>query len=99
MIETERTLPASMNKRPIRRKSQKIQEKESPLFGRQNYLLMALGAFLIFAGFLIMGLEMEIEGFWSLFVSPWLILGGFVTFGYGLIRKNPELENGQEKPA
>jgi len=88
-----------MKKRPIRRKNQRIEKTELPLFGPANYILMLAGAVLIFTGFLIMGIEMEINGFWSLYVSPWLILAGFITFGYAIIKRNPALDKEQEKPA
>ncbi len=49
---------------------------------------MALGGGLIFLGFAIMAFENAIDGFLSLFVSPILVIAGFVVFGFGIARKS-----------
>jgi hypothetical protein len=81
-----------MSTRNTRKNSLKRKNSEKMLFGKQNYLLMAVGFSLLVIGFLIMRIENEINGFFSLFIAPWVIFAGFVTFGLGILKKNPALE-------
>ncbi|AXJ02125.1 Protein of unknown function (DUF3098) [Cyclonatronum proteinivorum] len=72
------------------RKSKRTQSKpqaESPVFGPENYKLMAIAVTLIFVGFAIMAIENEISGFFSLYISPILVIAGFIVFGWGIIKK------------
>ncbi len=68
------------------------------LFSKENYLIMFSGGFLIFLGFLFMYLDGQINGFISLYVSPLFILAGFITFGVGIVRKNPQLSEDNQSP-
>ncbi|MCH8568516.1 MAG: DUF3098 domain-containing protein [Balneolales bacterium] len=72
--------------RPTKR-NRVTNKKEEPIFTLLNYKIMGSGAGLIFLGFAIMALERQIDGFLSLFISPILILSGFVLFGYGIMKK------------
>lgn len=65
--------------------------KEPPVFGPLNYKLMASGAGGVLFGLLLMAMFNAIDGFVPLYVSPLLMIGGFLLFGYGIIRKNPAL--------
>lgn len=80
-----------MSTRNARKHSLKRKNKELMLFGKKNYLLMTIGFSLLILGFLIMRTENEIDGFFSLFIAPWVIFAGFVIFGYGILKKNPLL--------
>lgn len=74
--------------------------KEVPIFSKQNYQLMAGGAGLVFIGFAMMAMENEIDGFVSLFISPILVIAGFIVFGFGIMRKkNDRNEAGQSDPS
>ncbi len=77
-------------KEPRRQKKGKI-KAEPPVFGSLNYKLMGGGAGLIFLGFAIMALDNAIDGFLSLFVSPVLVIAGFIVFGFGIVadKKQP----------
>ena len=66
---------------------------EKPVFGAENYIPMAAAATLLFVGFGIMALENQIDGFISLYISPVLVLAGFILFGWGIIRKPSEAPN------
>lgn len=57
------------------------------LFGRQNYVLLALGVLLIVAGFTIMRIENEVYGFISLYVAPLVILGGYITVIFSVLKR------------
>jgi len=80
-----------MSTKNIRRSGLKRKGAETMLFGKENYLLMTIGFVLLVTGFLIMRIENEINGFFSLFIAPWIIFAGFVTFGLGILKKNPAL--------
>lgn len=66
---------------------------EKPVFGYENYLLMGVAATLLFLGFGIMALENQIDGFFSLYISPVLVVTGFIVFGLGIIKKPSEEQN------
>lgn len=68
-----------------------VTPKEPPIFGPLNYKLMAGGAAVVLLGLALMAMFNAIDGFVPLYVSPLLMIGGFLLFGYGIIRKNPGL--------
>lgn len=49
------------------------------IFSAWNYKILALGFFLVVAGFSAMYLENEVEGIISLYISPIVIMSGYVT--------------------
>ncbi len=59
------------------------------VFERRNYLLLLVGVLLILAGFVLMRLENEVDGVISLYLSPFLILGGYVDILYAIFWKPP----------
>lgn len=61
--------------------------KKPMLYSALNYQLMVLGAVLIGLGFLIMYLENEVLGFYSLYVSPIMILAGYGVFLISLLKR------------
>lgn len=63
---------------------------ENPVFGAENYKIMSASAGLIFSGFAIMALENEISGFFSLYISPVLVVAGFALFAWGIMKKPAE---------
>lgn len=54
-------------------------------FERRNYLLMVLGLVLVAAGYIIMRAENEMDGFLSLYVSPLLLIAGYLEIVYAII--------------
>ena len=56
------------------------------LFGPWNYKVLALGFFLIVVGFVAMYLENEVEGFISLFISPIVIMAGYITVIFAIMK-------------
>jgi uncharacterized membrane protein HdeD (DUF308 family) len=74
-----------MAKRISASKSPEIQK--TMVFGKENYVLLAIGVISIVVGFSIMYLENEIDGFISLYVSPLLIVGGFAEIVYAIMKK------------
>ena len=57
------------------------------LFDTSNYIWMGAGVGLILLGFLVMYLESEVRGFWSLYVSPVVVLAGFGVVAYSIMKK------------
>lgn len=49
------------------------------IFSAWNYKVLAIGLFLVIAGFSAMYIENEVEGFISLYISPIVIMAGYVT--------------------
>lgn len=61
------------------------------LFNSWNYKVLAAGLLLIVAGFSAMYMENEVHGFISLFVSPIVIMAGYITIIVAIMkRKNGE---------
>jgi len=57
---------------------------------RKNYILLAIGTALIFLGFILMATEDFIDATQfslSLYVSPFLIIGGFIEIIYAILVK------------
>jgi dipeptide/tripeptide permease len=57
------------------------------LFSSTNYKLLGLGILLITFGFLAMYWENEVEGFISLYVSPIMIIAGYVVILFSILKK------------
>lgn len=49
------------------------------IFNSWNYKVLALGLFLVIAGFSAMYIENEVEGIVSLYISPIVIMTGYIT--------------------
>lgn len=55
------------------------------LFSSYNYKILGVGILLVIIGFTAMYLENEVEGFISLFISPILIVAGYITVLFSII--------------
>lgn len=66
-------------------------QKDPPVFGELNYKHMIGGGGLVLLGLTLMSMFNSIEGFIPLYISPLLMIAGFLLFGYGIIKKNPAL--------
>lgn len=60
------------------------------LFSGLNYKLMGIGVILVIVGFTAMYLENEVHGFISLYISPILILGGYITIIFAILKRDKE---------
>ena len=67
-------------------------EQQPMLFDISNYIWMGAGVGLILLGFLVMYLESEVRGFWSLYVSPVVVLAGFGVVAYSIMKKRSDLD-------
>ncbi len=57
------------------------------LFSSTNYKLLGIGILLITFGFLSMYWENEVEGIISLYVSPIMIIAGYVVILFSILKK------------
>ncbi|MCC5913815.1 MAG: DUF3098 domain-containing protein [Balneolaceae bacterium] len=81
-----------MSKRRNKRKKQ----SKPMLFSPLNYKLMGLGVLLVIIGFTAMRLENEVYGLVSLYISPVVILGGYILVIWAILKRDHKLE--ESKP-
>lgn len=74
-------------------RQKKVTEKRPLIFTSKNYLLMYLGIGLIVLGFILMTMENKVEGFLSLNISPFLIVGGFVELVFAILYSSVKKES------
>ncbi|WP_020401776.1 hypothetical protein [Gracilimonas tropica] len=55
-------------------------------FSAYNYKLIGMAIFLIFAGFTAMYMENEVKGFISLFISPVVIMAGYILVVFAIMK-------------
>ncbi len=79
-----------MAKKQARRK---VKKEEKMLFGPSNYKLLISGLVLIFVGFLAMYIENQVKGFVSLYISPFLILGGFTIIVFAIMKPRDDQQD------
>jgi hypothetical protein len=82
-----------------KRKKKKNTNRKPMLFSPLNYKLMGLGVLLVIIGFTIMRLENEVYGFISLYISPVLILGGYLTVIWAILKRDHKLDNPSSNPS
>lgn len=70
------------------RKKRKKAPTQQMLFSSQNYKLLVLGIALIIVGFTAMYIENEVEGFISLFISPIVIMAGYVVVIFAIMKRD-----------
>ena len=69
------------------RRSKKAQLEQKPmLFGSQNYIYLLAGILMIAVGYIGMYLESAKEGFYSLYITPLLVIGGFVVVVLAILK-------------
>lgn len=72
-------------------------EKTKMLFSAWNYKVLSAGLLLVIIGFTAMYLENEVQGFISLFVSPVMIMAGYITVILAIMKqekRHPEHTSG-----
>lgn len=80
-----------MSKRSSRKiRAQKKTSQEPMLFDSKNYAYMLVALLLILGGFLGMYIENTFLGWFSLYISPVMIIGGYVLVGMAILRKSDE---------
>lgn len=61
------------------RNSNRRGNKKPMIFSPWNYKILALGLLLVIVGFSAMYIENEVKGFISLYLSPIVIMAGYVS--------------------
>jgi hypothetical protein len=74
-------------------KKRKKDDKKPMLFTPLNYKLMGLGLLFLVLGFTAMRLENEVHGFISLYISPVVIIAGYATVLYAILKRDHKIEN------
>lgn len=86
-----------MSAKPNRRKNvSKNYTNQTMVFGAKNYRFLIIAVLLLAVGFGGMYIENEFLGFFSLYISPLLLIGGFITVVYAILVKHenmPETED------
>ncbi|GAA5520415.1 DUF3098 domain-containing protein [Aliifodinibius salicampi] len=70
----------------VAQKSKGRNSKKPMIFSPWNYKVLALGLLLVIAGFTAMYLENEVEGIISLYISPIVIMGGYITVVVAILK-------------
>ena len=76
-----------------KKKIRKKREEKPMLFSALNYKLMGLGVLLVVAGFTVMRIENEVYGFVALYISPVVILAGYIVVVYAILKKDHKTDN------
>lgn len=58
------------------------------LFSSWNYKVLAIGLLLIIGGFTAMYIENEVQGFISLYVSPIVIMAGYISVIFAIMKRD-----------
>lgn len=74
-------------------------EKKPMVFSALNYKILGIGILLVIIGFTIMRLENEVYGFISLYISPILIMAGYITVIFAILKRPVENSNGKTDTA
>lgn len=67
------------------------------LFGRANYMILFIALLLIAVGYVSMALDNQIQGFVPLYLSPTLLMAGYLLVIYAIMhRSRPSSGDGVE---
>ncbi|MTI87823.1 MAG: hypothetical protein FH748_07635 [Balneolaceae bacterium] len=82
------------------KRSQKMDDKQPMFFSSFNYKLIGLAILLIISGFTAMYLENEVDGIVSLYISPIVIMAGYVLVIFAIMKhdrgNDPEIKTQAE---
>ncbi len=76
-------------------KRRRKKEKKPMPFSALNYKLLGLGVLMVVIGFTAMRLENEVHGIISLYISPVVILAGYITVIYAILKRDKDDLNSQ----
>jgi len=76
------------------KKSKRNKKETKPmLFTPLNYKIMGLGVLLVIIGFTAMRIENEVYGVVSLYISPVVILTGYIIVIYSILKKDHKIDS------
>lgn len=73
-------------------------DTEPMFFSAYNYKILGMAIFLIVAGFTAMYLENEVKGFISLYISPIVIMAGYILVVFAILKHDRD-EDSQNSPS
>lgn len=74
------------------KRGRKSSDNQPMFFSAYNYTLIGIAIFLIVGGFTAMYLENEVNGFISLFISPIVIMAGYVLVVFAIMKHDRDDE-------
>lgn len=83
-------------RRQAKVKASKASENNTMFFTKKNYQILGLALFLLMTGFGGMYIEQEFTGWFSLYVSPILIVSGFITVAFAILYKDAVKQTNQQ---
>lgn len=93
-LTPDRSLRFPMAKASNRRRSRTPRRQARLVFARKNYVILLASLALVVAGYTLMRVENEVDGFLSLVVSPLMILGGYLGVIVAILwREAPDAES------
>lgn len=66
------------------------------IFSGWNYKILALGMILVLGGFLAMYTENEVNGIISLYISPIVIVAGYISVIFAILKHDDPSESQQQ---
>lgn len=63
------------------------------LFSPLNYKLLGIGVLMVIVGFAAMRIENEVYGIVSLYISPAVILAGYIMVIYAILKRDHKIED------
>ena len=79
--------------------NQRKVDEQPMFFSAFNYRLIGIAILLIVSGFTAMYVENEVDGFISLYISPIVILTGFVVVIFAIMKHDRDEPNEIDKEA
>lgn len=79
--------------------NQRKVDEQPMFFSAFNYRLIGIAIVLIVSGFTAMYVENEVDGFISLYISPVMILTGFVVVIFAIMKHDRDEPNEIDKEA
>lgn len=75
-----------------RRKNRGKQKEQLPmLFSKQNYILMLIGIASVIIGYTGMYFERSVDGFFSLYITPLMVIGGFIVVAIAILKTDKKV--------
>ena len=74
------------------KRGRKTADHEPMFFSAYNYKMIGIAILLIVVGFTAMYLENEVDGFISLFISPIMIMAGYILVVFAIMKHDRDEE-------
>jgi hypothetical protein len=74
------------------KRGRKTSDHEPMFFSAYNYKMIGIAILLIVVGFTAMYLENEVKGFISLFISPIMVMAGYILVVFAIMKHDRDEE-------